>query len=217
MAVALALSGCVVARAQYYEIANQLPGLLSPALSGSMKYKGFVEFSGHVGLGENRANFAGVSTSQGFQYSSWFFMGAGVGIEATVAQNVDGYDGGSGNYPDYWNHGYAKTKVMVPVFTDFRFTIGAGKSASVNFGLKVGAAWLLGSDYLRLHSGCVTNSTQFFLRPSIGMRIPVNTSTPSQAVFFGISYQLLTSNNNYNWHDRSLTLNSLGATIGFEW
>ena len=29
--------------AQYYEIANRLPGLIRPALSGSLNYKGFIE------------------------------------------------------------------------------------------------------------------------------------------------------------------------------
>lgn len=36
----LALGVSLQASAQYYEIASQLPSLLSPALSGSMKYKG---------------------------------------------------------------------------------------------------------------------------------------------------------------------------------
>lgn len=53
-------------RAQYYELANQLPSLISPALSGSMNYRGFVQVHGLAGLGDARANFVGISTSQGF-------------------------------------------------------------------------------------------------------------------------------------------------------
>ena len=43
------------ASAQYYEIANQIPGLLQPMLSGSMNYKGYVEATGIAGFGNNRA------------------------------------------------------------------------------------------------------------------------------------------------------------------
>ena len=53
--------------AQYYQIANQIPQLLSPALSGSLNYKGFVELTGMPGLGHNRANIIDISTTQGFQ------------------------------------------------------------------------------------------------------------------------------------------------------
>ena len=74
--------GTSAASAQYYEIANQLPSLISPALSGSLRYKGFVDLSGTAGLGDNRANFAGISTTQGFQYADWFFMGAGLILSA---------------------------------------------------------------------------------------------------------------------------------------
>ena len=50
------------------------------------------------------------------------------------------------------------------------------------------------------------------------MRIPINSQNPKQAVNVGLTYQLLTSNNNYTyWHDNSVTLNNLGLTVGFEW
>lgn len=39
------LSFTFVAKAQFYEIANQVPQLLSPALSGSFNYKGYIEAS----------------------------------------------------------------------------------------------------------------------------------------------------------------------------
>ena len=55
--------------AQYYQIANQLPQLISPALSGSFDYKGFVELSGLAGVGHNRSNIIDLSTTQRFQYT----------------------------------------------------------------------------------------------------------------------------------------------------
>ena len=81
LAVMLLSAGATAAQAQYYEIANQLPSLLQPALSGSMRYKGFVEAGYVKGIGNYNADFLGFSTSQGFQYSSWFFMGVGIGAD----------------------------------------------------------------------------------------------------------------------------------------
>ena len=39
----LVLAGTTFASAQYYELANQIPQLISPALSGNFNYKGFVD------------------------------------------------------------------------------------------------------------------------------------------------------------------------------
>ena len=60
MRIATIIKGCLLAlmtslpltqaNAQYYEIANRLPSLISPALSGSMKYKGFVEAGYNTGV-----------------------------------------------------------------------------------------------------------------------------------------------------------------------
>ena len=200
--------------AQYYQIANQIPQLLSPALSGSLNYKGFVELTGMPGLGHNRANIIDISTTQGFQYSSWFFMGVGAGVDAVMAQQP-------GNWhptPDYYYmyRGNTKTKVMIPLFSDFRFTFGPATS-SFFIDLKVGAAWLIGSDYLRMADGFMSNSTQFYFRPTIGMRIPVSAQKPNQAFNVGVTYQLLTSNNNYYYYSNSLTLNNIGISVSYEW
>ena len=216
VAAVLAAGMAVPARAQYYEIANQLPSLISPALSGSMQYRGFVEASGLAGIGKNRANFLGISTSQGFQYASWFFMGVGMGVDVAMAQQDDRYGAWD---PDDWEYGgTAKTKCMIPVFTDFRFRIGNDNSVAAVIGLKLGAAWLLGDDDLMMKTAYMSNETQFYFRPSIGVRIPVSSQNPKQAVNVAVSYQLLTSNNNYTyWHDNSVTLHNLGLTVGFEW
>lgn len=216
VAAVMAAGMAVPARAQYYEIANQLPSLISPALSGSMQYRGFVEASGLAGMGKNRANFLGISTSQGFQYASWFFMGVGMGVDVAMAQQDDRYGAWD---PDDWNYGgTAKTKCMIPVFTDFRFRIGSDTSVAAFLDLKLGAAWLLGDDDLMMKTAYMSNETQFYFRPSLGVRIPVSSQNPKQAVNVAVTYQLLTSNNNYTyWHDNSVTLNNLGLTVGFEW
>lgn len=201
--------------AQYYQIANQLPQLISPALSGSLNYKGFVEVSGLAGVGHNRANVIDFSTTQGFQYSSWFFMGVGAGVDVVMAQQPQGWRPNP-DY-DYMYRGNTKTKVMIPLFSDFRFNIGPQEATSFFIDFKVGASWLIGSDYLRMADGFMTNETQFYFRPSVGLRIPISKERPDHAVNVGVSYQLLTSNNNYYWNDNSLTLNNLGVSISYEW
>lgn len=196
------------ADAQYYEIASTLPKLISPALSGSLSYKGFVELTGLGGVGENRANFIGISTSQGFKYTSWFYMGAGIGIDVAMARNT----------PQESRDRYVNTMAMLPVFTDFRFDIPVSKSSSFFIDAKFGAAWFLGHNYLNLYSGTVSHNAQFFLQPTLGIRVPVNSSNSRQAVNFGVTYRLLTSNNNYySWANGSVSLNNFGASISFEW
>ncbi|MCM1028685.1 MAG: hypothetical protein NC342_05735 [Pseudoflavonifractor sp.] len=200
------------AKAQYYELANQLPQLITPALSGSLNYKGFVEATGTAGVGENRANDLSVTTSQGFQYSSWFFMGVGVGIDVLMAGGPD-YDSEAFNL----SHGWSDTKAMLPLFSDFRFNIGSRQSTSLFIDLKIGAAWLLGNSNLGLSTGLISSSTQFFLRPSIGIRFPISRNNPNQALNVGATYQLITSGSNYSWRNNSISLNNFGASIAFEW
>ena len=218
MMLAACLLGGPTASAQYYEMANQVSNLISPALSGSLNYKGFVEFSGTAGVGPNRANFVGISTTQGFQYSNWFFMGAGIGFDLTMGQDSDYSRYPSESYPGWVSHSSSKTRVVMPIFTDFRFNIGNNwKDPSFFIDIKVGGAWLLGSHYLELRDKRMSTSSQFYLKPSMGFRVPVNSDNPRQAINFGVSYQLLTSGNNYSWYGNSLTLSSFGASISYEW
>ncbi|MDE6298206.1 MAG: hypothetical protein K2M10_00970 [Muribaculaceae bacterium] len=203
------------AKAQYGQIVNQLPQILSPALSGSGSYKGFVEATGTFGLGTDKANFLGISTSQGFQYTSWFFMGAGIGIDAAMAQ-------GDNSIPQdaYYMPRTATTRAMVPLFTDFRFNIGNGKSASFFIDIKAGAAWIIGGNGLRINDKVLTTNAKFILRPSIGVRIPTNSNNLKQAVNIGLTYQLLTANNSWYYYGNSrydTTLSSIGASISYEW
>lgn len=204
------------AKAQYYEIANQLPGVISPALSGSMNYKGFIELSGVAGFGDNRANIIGVTTSQGFQYSSLFFMGAGLGVEVAMTNSdMLSSDVGQARYREHSN---SSTKVMIPVFSDFRFNFGNTGGVSFFADVKLGAIWLIGNSYLRLQEGCMTGDAQFYCKPALGVRIPVSSTNQRQAVNIGVAYELITSDNNYNyWNDNNITLNCLGVSLSFEW
>ncbi|MDE6497614.1 MAG: hypothetical protein K2L21_03030 [Muribaculaceae bacterium] len=211
LAAAVVLS-TQAASAQYYEIANQLTNLISPALSGAGSYRGYIELSGLPGLGTNRANFAEISTSQGFRYNSWFYMGAGLGVDV-VRSTVDELVLGERST----GHSLAQTKCMVPVFSDFRFFIGPDSGLSAYIDLKLGAAWLIGSGYLQLNEGYLTGGTQFYLKPSVGVRIPVRKGDTKHAFNAGLTYQLLTSNNSWLVGNGNATLNNIGITLAYEW
>lgn len=216
--LALVLGGSS-ASAQYYEIANQIPNLISPILSGSFNYKGFVDVGYSRTLGNYDANFLEISTSQGFRYSDWFYMGVGLGLDVLFAEKNDQWGDGWNNNPgsdfDY-NHSSTTTACMMPLFTDFRVNLGGATSTSFFIDLKIGCSFLLSDHYIAIGNGYLTNQEYFYLRPSIGVRIPTNSSNPKQAFDIGISYKLLTSNYWNRW-SRDITLNSLGATIAYEW
>lgn len=218
---ALAFGLTFQAGAQYYEMANQLTNMLQPALSGSFNYKGFVDATATFGMGDDRANFVGVSTTQGFQYASWFYMGVGMGVDVAMASGPDYPDFGQPGqeHPDYRYHASARTKAMIPIFSDFRFNIGGTSGPSFFIDIKAGATWLIGSSYLQLQNGALTGQTQFLLRPSLGIRIPTNSKNPRQAFNVGVTYQLITANDAWGYWSSSYdtTLNSLGVTASYEW
>lgn len=198
------------AKGQYYEAASQLTNLISPALSGSLNYRGFVEVSGLAGFGDNRANFIGISTTQGFQYADWFFMGAGIGIDLAIGhENEYDYD-----YPPFHRPNSDTKRAMLPVFSDFRFNFGGQSSTSFFADLKIGAAWILGDRYLQMNRDCLSNNTQFYLRPSVGVRIPTDSKNPRHAFNIAVTYQLLTANQSY--YD-NVSVSSIGVTMGYEW
>lgn len=205
------------ANAQYYQIANQLPSLISPALSGGTSYKGFVDVSYLNGVGNRRVDFVSISTSQGFKYRNWFYMGVGIGVNIAMSHTNQGF--GENRLPNqnYWDHGYNKTGVMIPIFTDFRFNLGNTNSTSFYIDARIGASFLMGSNYLAVADGFITNREYFYLKPSVGVRIPLRQSS-KQAVDIGVTYQLLTSNYWYNTPSSyNVTLSSVGATVAFEW
>lgn len=223
-AAALSVTFAQEACGQYWQAANQLQSLISPALSGSGRYKGSVELMGVAGIGSSKLNHVEISTSQGYQYTDWFYMGAGLGVDIVRSSVDDGVpadwndpDGGWGNSPRYGNK---KTGVMIPVFTDFRFNIPTGSSptsASLFVDLRLGATWLVGNSYIRTDDGWLSNNTNFYFRPAIGARIPINSRNPRQAINIGVAYLLLTSGNNYWYYDDTQTLSAIGATVSFEW
>ncbi len=204
------------ADAQYYEIANQIPQLIRPALSGSFNYKGFVDAGYSKTFGSYDADFFEFSTSQGFQYASWFYMGVGLGVDVLFAHKNENW-GDWDNYSGFdHDHSSTSTAVMMPLFTDFRFNLGTSAGASFFIDLRVGCSFLLGSRYIEIGDGYITNQQYFYLRPSLGLRIPTNSNNPRQAVNLGVTYKLLTSNYWNSWN-RDITLNGLGATIAYEW
>lgn len=211
IAAAVALIAGLTANAQYYQLANQVSNLITPALSGSGSYRGMVEVTGTTGIGTNRANFIGASTVQGYRYNNWFFMGAGLGVEAAMSRNA------INKAPDQWNYATTRTKCMIPVFSDFRFYTGSDEGIAFYLDLKLGAAWLVGSKYFGLAEGYMSNGTQFYLKPSAGVRIPVTPGDKKHAFNVAVSYQLLTSNNSLTYYNNSVSLNNIGVTIGYEW
>ncbi|MDE6650579.1 MAG: hypothetical protein K2K45_11690 [Muribaculaceae bacterium] len=196
--------------AQYYDIVNQAANLLQTAVMGGSRYKGYVEATYTGGFGHLQADFVGVSTTQGYQYNNWFFMGAGLGVDLVYSKTDSGYN--EWNY----NRQVRTNGVMIPIFTDFRFNIGSRKSASFFIDVKAGGSFLIGKNYLAIENGYINGSEYFMLRPSLGLRVPVS-SNGKRAVDIGLTYQLLTCN--YWWYNNSNsgTLNSLGATVSYEW
>ena len=216
IAIILSMLSSLSASAQYYEIANRILSLIQPALSGSGQYKGFIEAGYSKTLGNYDADFLELSTSQGFQYNSWFYMGVGLGVDVLFSHKNDDW-GSDWENPSYGSdRGSTTTAAMIPLFTDFRFNIGGNSGASFFIDMKVGCSFLLGNKYISIGDGYLTNQEYFYLRPSIGMRIPTNSRNPKQAVDIGINYRLLTSNYWNSW-SRNITLNSIGVSLAFEW
>lgn len=221
-AIVLAASFAGVAQAQYYQMANQLQQLITPALSRSLNYKGFVDASYLKGVGNRNADYLEVTTTQGFKYADWFFMGVGAGVEVVFSNPKTQFTDWGNPMPgmDFDgidpHKGHTKTGWVIPLFTDFRFNIGKPSDVGFFIDLRLGCSFLLSDKYLEIGDGYMTNTECFYLRPSLGMRIPVSNVNPRQAVNIGVSYQLTTSDYWY-YHSSSTTLNAIGVNIGFEW
>lgn len=214
--LAAAGAGTAPASAQYYQLANQIPQMLQPALSGSFNYKGFVDASYVKGIGNRNADYLELTTTQGFQYASWFFMGVGAGVEVVFTNpdsSADRWDTPPGDYDP--SKGHSKTGCIIPLYSDFRFNIGSQTNTSFYIDLRLGASFLVSGDYLEIGNGFLTNSECFYFKPSVGMRVPLNDSG-RQALNVGLSYQLVTSDYWYRYSS-NISLSSLGVSIGFEW
>ena len=105
---------------------------------------------------------------------------------------------------------------MIPIFTDFRFNIGGNQGPSFFIDIKAGGSFLIGKNYLAIENGYINGSEYFMLKPTIGLRVPVG-GNGKRAMNLGLTYQLLTCN--YWWYNNSNsgTLNSLGATVSYQW
>lgn len=204
------LSFSVSAKAQYYEIANQIPNMISPILSGSFKYKGFVDAAYLKGVGDEHIDFVEIATTQGFQYASWFYMGVGAGVDIAFSEYTVS--------DDLHHDSNTETGVMIPLYTDFRFNIGNKEKTSAFIDLRLGASFLLNNDF-PTQNGYLTNHESFYFKPSIGVRIPINKNNSKQALNIGVSYQLTTFDM-YDLRGRYYSdkvFNNVGATVSFEW
>lgn len=222
--VGVLTSLCGVAHAQYYDMANQLVNMVQPALSGGLNYRGFLDAGFTGGMGRNGCNSLEISTTQGFKYGSWFFMGVGAGVNIVFAGQGDFVAYSQGHDAAYWGDGfrpnYAQrdTGVVIPLYSDFRFNIGQEQNVNFFIDVKLGAAFLVGKSYLRTPDGLLDNSEGFYFKPGVGVRIPINSKNTRQAINIGVTYQLITNNYwTYGGYYDDTTINSLGATIGFEW
>lgn len=216
----LAAGSAAGASAQYYQIANQVQQLITPALSGSLNYKGYVEASVLKGIGERNADFFEITTTQGFKYADWFFMGVGAGVEAILTNPQSTFSDWDNPGSPSWgldsSRSRSKTGWLIPLFTDFRFNIGSPASVGFYIDLRVGATFLVSDNYLEIGRGLMTRSECFYLKPSAGLRIPLGNNDTRRALDIGVSYQF-TSTRYWYYYSSDMSLNSLGVTIGFEW
>lgn len=222
IAVSLLIGAASSASAQYYDMANQLVNMVQPALTGSLNYRGFADVGYTTGVGRNGVSSLEFSTTQGFKYGSWFFMGVGAGVNIMFAGQGDNPATipGRPNWGNGFNSNYKTrdTGVMIPLYSDFRFNIGSERNTSVFLDLKLGASFLVGKNYLVTPDGVLNNSEGFYFKPTLGVRIPVNGKDSRQAVNVGVSYQLITNNYwTYGGYYDNTSINSVGATVGFEW
>lgn len=196
--------------AQYTNIVNQAASLMQTAIMGGMRYRGYVDASYTGGFGHLQADFIGISTVQGVQYADWFFMGAGLGVDLVYSKTDASYNGWFGDRQT------RTSGVMIPIFTDFRFNIGGSQRPSFFIDIKAGGFFLIGKNYLAIENGYINGTEYFMLKPSIGLRVPVS-KNGKRSMNIGLTYQLLTCN--YWWYNNSNsgTLNSLGATVSYQW
>jgi hypothetical protein len=210
IAALLLLGSAGLAKAQYYAIADRMADMITPALFGGFNYRGLVEISAIKGIGDNKGDFVGISTSQGVKYADWFFMGVGLGVDF-LSTHVDSY---------YENRMESVTKhgCIVPLFTDFRFTFGNPCGVNYYIGTKIGCSFLVSDSDIHVNTGYITSDECFYLKPSMGVRIPAGT-TDHNAVTLSLSYQLITPGyNRYDYgYDSSISLNGFGLTVGYEW
>ncbi len=203
--------------AQVSRIAEGIKNVLSPALSGASTYKGYVTADYTQGFGTYRTNFASLTTSQGYKFTSWFYMGAGLGVDLLWSTADDTWSQAMQEGRPGWEHNnYTTSALMIPVFSDFRFITGTQTSPSFFLNLRLGASFLCSDSYVKIHDGYLSQREYFFFQPSIGIRIPISSTRPKQAVDIGMHYRLTTSEYWSTWQ-YTAAINGLGVNLSFEW
>lgn len=204
----LALAAMAVpAKAQYYQMINQGTQLLNTALQGGFYYRGMADASYLRGIGANRADFLEFTTTQGFKKADWLYMGIGAGVDVVFANCGVSQSQINGKAT-------TQTGVMIPLYTDFRFNIGSPSATGAFIDVRIGASFLVGSDYLQVGDSYIDRSECFYFKPSIGMRIPVDKANDKRAFNISASYQLI--NTGY-WNYDTINLSAAGITLGYEW
>lgn len=205
------MASAQAASAQYYQLINQATDMIGTAIRGGANYRGFFDVSYVRGIGDKKANFLEFSTTQGLKYGDLFFMGVGAGVDVMHTEI-------NNNPYAPTNHVTTQNAVMIPLYTDFRLNLGAPTSASFFLDVKVGAGFFVSNDYILVGDGYINSSSSFYLKPTIGLRIPVSKTNPKLAVNIGGSYQLITNSYWYSpWQNNNVTLSALGLNVGFEW
>lgn len=214
----LAMLGVFVpAKAQIGDVVNGLTSVMLPAIQRGAGYKGYVEADYTMGVGNYRCNFVTLSTSQGYQLTNWFYMGAGIGVDLLWSEINSGWgDKWANNNPNRYKHEKTNFAFMIPVFTDFRFILGNQTDIGFYIDLKVGAEFLCSNSYIKIRDGYLTNQTYFYFQPAIGFRIPTCKTRPRQALDVGVHYRLMTSDYWCNWQ-RNASINGFGLNISYEW
>ncbi len=199
------------ASAQYYSMINQATNMMQTVFSGGMRYRGMVDASYVQGIGNKRADFLEFSTTQGLKYADWFFMGIGAGVDVMFAHAGD----------PQWLQNSGKslttTACMIPLFTDFRFIIGGEKQIGFFIDIKAGCSFLVGKNNVQIGDGYLNRSECFYLKPGLGLRIPVSQDNTKCAFNISAVYNLVTSNYWWQTSSSNITLNGFGVSIGYEW
>lgn len=209
IAFAAVIASGSAASAQYYQMTNQTVNMISSIFNSGANYRGFFDVGFTRGIGTYEANVLEFTTTQGAQFTNWFYMGLGAGVDVLFTKEADNF-----NPAAFTDRSFTSQGCMIPLYSDFRFTAGSPAKPSFFADLRIGAAFLIGKDYVQIDEAYISRSECFYLRPTVGVRIPVSKSNPKFAVNFGLSYQLITTE---YWSNRNIALNSLGLSAGFEW
>lgn len=113
-------------------------------------YKGYVDAGYSIGIGDYNFGRVEINTSHGYQFSPYFFLGAGVGVHFMPSYETSGMD-----IP----LDVRDSKVDIPVFVNIRSHFSKGKLTPF--------ADLKGGTY-------ITNDGELYVIASVGIRDALN-------------------------------------------